>query len=133
MTNLSTLLEPNYTLLTFLAIKTFAYVEIIGLLGLIRAIGAAGTSRWMGLGAFILAITAVAAKYGPALTGLTGTEIGNTATHLINAGSGMALPIAVSLVMLASYLAPGRKHWLLDAVHALCACAFFGLWIYTLQ
>jgi hypothetical protein len=112
LTNLSTLLEPNYTLLTFLAIKTFAYVEIIGLLGLIRAIGAAGTSRWMGLGAFILAITAVAAKYGPALTGLTGTEIGNTAAHLINAG---------------------RKHWLLDAVHALCACAFFGLWIYTLQ
>lgn len=132
MNNFSTLFEPNYTILTFLMIKTFFYVEAIGVLGLIRAMVATGPSRWAALGAFVLALTGVAAKYVPPVVGLTGSDIGRSAAQVVNAGGGMALPLGVSLVLALSALLKGRRWWLLDAAHLLGATLFFGLWGYTL-
>lgn len=117
-------------------IKTFFFVEVIAVLALIRAIVGKGASRLAALASFALAIVAIAAKYGPPLAGLVGTEIGRiadliTKAGVLNSGSGMAMPIAVSLLFALSAFVTGRRWWALDALHALAALGFFGLWIYT--
>lgn len=137
LNNFSTLFEPNYTILTFLMIKTFFYVECIGVLALIRSFSARGSSRLAALAALLVTLVGVAAKYGPALAGLIGTEIGRTADLIVKAGllqegSGMVLPLAVSALFGLSALLPGRRWWVLDALHLIAALGFFGLWTYTL-
>lgn len=132
MSNLETLLQPNYTILTFLMIKTFFYTELIGLLGLIRALSASRASAWAGAGAFLIGAIAIAAKYVPRLANLTGTEIARSAAHVVNAGEGMALPLAATLILALSAILPGRRWWGIDALHVICAAIFFGLWGYTL-
>ena len=136
MGNFSTLFEPNYTILTFLMFKTFFYVELIGGLALLRVFTAKGPSRIAAYITFIIALIGVAAKYVPPLAGLTGTDIGRVASQIVNqgvldAGSGMALPIIVSVFFLMSSRMRGRRWWGLDAVHFIIALCFFGLWIYT--
>ncbi len=136
MSNFSTLFEPNYTILTFLMIKTFFFIEVIGALALIRVFVASGPSRRAALGAFVLALIGVAAKYVPPLAGLTGTEPARIAAMIVNqgviqAGSGMALPIAVSALFALSWHLEGRRWWTLVAIHLVAALAFFGHWIYT--
>lgn len=113
-------------------IKTFFYIEFVGVLGLLRAIVATRGARWAAFGSFILALVGVAAKYVPPVMGLTGTEIGRSAAQIINAGGGMALPIAVSLVFALSAFLPGRRWWILDALHLLGALIFGGLWAYSI-
>jgi len=117
-------------------IKTFFYVEVIGALALIRGFSAKSTSRLLALLALFVALIGVAAKYVPPLAGLTGTDIARYAAQIVNQGvlqdgSGMALPLVVSLLFAASWRAAGRRWWMLDAIHLVCACAFFGLWAYT--
>lgn len=136
MSNFSTLFEPNYTILTFLMIKTFFYIELVGALALIRCFTASGPSRLAALGALLIALIGVAAKYLPPLAGLTGGEAGRIAARIVNqgvldAGSGMALPIAVSIVFALSWRAQGRRWWALDALHLIAALTFFGLWMFT--
>lgn len=135
--NLSTLFEPNYTILTFLMIKTFFYIETIGAFALICTLIATGPSRLMSFGTFLLALIGVAAKYIPPLAGLTGEMPGRIAAYIVNqgiitSGSGMALPIAVSILFALSWRLRGHRWWALDALHLICALGFFGLWIYTL-
>jgi hypothetical protein len=55
VSNFSTLLEPNYTILTFLMIKTFFYIEFIGILSLIRIFVSRGPSRWAAFAALSIA------------------------------------------------------------------------------
>ena len=138
MNNFSTLFEPNYTILTFLTIKTFFYIEIIGALALIRAFVATGPSRLVACAAFLVALIGVAAKYIPPLAGLSGEMPGRIASQIVNqgfitAGSGMALPFAVSILFAMSWRMQGHRWWALDALHLLCALGFFGLWLYTLS
>lgn len=115
--------------------KTFFYVEIIGVLALIRVFSSKSPSRIAALLAFVVALIGVAAKYVPPLAGLTGTDIGRIASHIVHlgvfeAGSGMALPILVSVIFMMSWRMMGRRWWLLDAFHLLMALSFFGLWVY---
>mgnify|MGYP000642763196 CR=1 FL=1 len=118
-------------------IKTFFYVELIGILALLRCIVGTGPSRGAAFAAFGVALVGVSAKYVPPLAGLTGTDIGRVAANVVNqgvisAGSGMALPLIVTLLFALSWRMQGRRWWALDALHALAALVFFGLWIYTL-
>ena len=136
MSNFSTLFEPNYTILTFLMIKTFVYIEFIGALALIRVFSAKGPSRIAALGAFTIAFVGIAAKYVPPLAGLSGTDIARLASQIINqgvitAGSGMALPLAVTFLFALSWRMQGRRWWALDALHLIAALGFFGLWAVT--
>ncbi len=123
--------EPDYTLLAFFFIKAFLYTEVIGALGFIRMIVATRSAKWAAFGTFLLGLLALAAKYIPAVTGLTGTNIGNNAAQLIAAGDGMALPLAASLTFLLSAVLPGRRWWVLDVVHLIAFLGFCGLWIYA--
>ncbi|MGH1578351.1 hypothetical protein [Planktotalea sp.] len=133
---MSTLFEPNYPLYTFLMIKTFFYIEVVGVLALIRVFVASGPSRIAALIATLVALVGVAARFAPSLAGVSGTEAGRLAASIVNqgvftAGSGMALPIVVSLIFALSWRLRGHRWWALDAVHLLAAIGFFGLWIYT--
>ncbi|MGB7319048.1 MAG: hypothetical protein WBC85_13870 [Planktotalea sp.] len=135
MSNFSTFFEPNYTILTFLMIKTFFYVEVIGALALVRVFVARGPSRRAALVAVMIALIGIGAKYIPPLAGLTGSEAARVASFIVNqgvieAGSGMALPIAVSAAFALSWHLEGRRWWGLDAAHLIMALAFFGLWIF---
>lgn len=137
MTDFSALFEPNYTILTFLMIKTFFYIEAIGALGVIRALSAAKTSRVFASLTVLVALIAIAAKYVPALAGLTDTDPARyadwiTKAGVLGTGDGMAVPLGVTLLFGISALAPGRRWWLLDALFILCALGFFGLYAYTL-
>jgi protein-S-isoprenylcysteine O-methyltransferase Ste14 len=136
VSNLSTLLEPNYTILTFLMIKTFFYIEFIGILSLIRILVSRGPSRWAAFAALSIALVGVAAKYVPPLAGLIGTDLGRVASWIVNqgvlqAGSGMALPLLVSILFALSWRLAGRRWWVLDALHLIAAICFFGLWYFT--
>ena len=136
MSNFSTLFEPNYTILTFLMIKTFFYIEFIGILAVLRVFTAKGPSRVAALMTLLAALIGIAAKYVPPLAGLTGTEIGRIGAQIVNqgvisAGSGMALPIIVSVLFALSWRMGGRRWWALDAMHLIAAFGFFGLWIFT--
>lgn len=116
--------------------KTFFYVELIGLLAVIRVFTAKGPSRIAAALTLFIALIGVAAKYVPPLAGLTGSEIASIASKVVNqgvleAGSGMALPIIVSVFFLMSSRMKGRRWWALDAIHFVIALSFFGLWIYT--
>ncbi|MEM9581067.1 MAG: hypothetical protein AAF891_10305 [Pseudomonadota bacterium] len=118
-------------------IKTFFFVEIIGLLGLVRLVTASRLSRLFAGLAVLFVILCIAAKYVPAVAGLTGTEPARYASQLINAGilqtgSGMAVPVIAAILFGASSLAPGRRWWGLDALFVLWCLGFFGLWGYTL-
>lgn len=118
-------------------IKTFFFIEFIGLLAILRIFTAKGPSRIAALAAFLVALIGVAAKYVPPLAGLIGTEIGRIAAQIVNqgvisAGSGMALPILVSVLFALSWRMEGRRWWGLDALHGIAVVAFFGLWVYTL-
>ena len=117
-------------------IKTFFYIEFVGALALVRVFSSSGASRGAAALAFLIALLGVAAKYAPPLAGLTGTDVGNIASRLvqqgiIDAGSGMALPIIVSVTFMMSWRMVGRRWWALDALHLIAAICFFGLWIYT--
>ncbi len=134
--SLSTLFEPNYTILTFLMIKTFFYIEVIGALAVVRVVVSSGPSRRAALATFLVALLGIGAKYVPALAGLTGTDVGRIAAQIVNqgmisAGSGMALSVVVSVLFALSWRLEGRRWWGLDALHLICAIGFFGLWIYT--
>lgn len=138
MDSFSTLFEPNYTILTFLMIKTFFFIEFVGGLALVRLFTAVGPSRIAALAALLTALIGIAAKYVPPLAGLTGSAPARLAAQIVNQGilhqgSGMALPFAVSALFALSWRLQGRRWWGLDALHALAALCFFGLWIYTLQ
>ena len=137
VSNFSTLFEPNNTILTFLMIKTFFFIEVIGALALLRIFVAKGPSRLAALATVVIAFIGIAAKYVPPIAGISGTEVGRMASLILNqgvfkAGSGMALPVIVSLLFALSYRLQGRKWWRLDHLHLLCALGFFGLWVYTL-
>ncbi|MEP5152702.1 hypothetical protein [Planktotalea sp.] len=137
MNSLTSFFEPSPTLLAFLLIKTFFYVEFVGALALIRSNSAKGPSRIAAILALLVALIGVAAKYLPALEGFADTDAGLFASTLVhqgvlNEGSGMALPFAVSTLFGLSCVLKGRRWWVLDVIFAIAACAFFGLWIYTL-
>lgn len=129
--------EPNYTILTFLMIKTFFYVEGIGALGLIRAITATGLSRMFAFLTVVISVAAIAAKYVPPLAGLSGSEPAQIADGFLKAGifmqgDGMVLPVLVTALFALSAFVRGRRWWMLDGVFALAALGFFGLFGYTL-
>jgi len=131
-------LEPNYTILTFFLFKTFFFVEIVGALAIVRIFTASGPSRRAATGAAVLALLTIAAKYGPPIVGITDPDILRATSRITNqglfyAGSGMALPICVSVMFGWSWFLDGRRWWMLDALHLLVALSFFSLWIYTLQ
>lgn len=118
-------------------IKTFFYVEFVGLLALLRVFSASGSSRLAALLAFCVALIGIAAKYVPPLAGLMGTDLARYADHIVNSGvlrdgSGMALPLVVSLLFAVSAFLPGRRWWALDFVFAIAATGFWGLYVYTL-
>ncbi|WP_293449971.1 hypothetical protein [Planktotalea sp.] len=118
-------------------IKTFFYIEFIGVLSLIRTFVSRGPSRWAAFTAFSVALAGVAAKYVPPLAGFIGTDVGRIASRIVNqgvfqSGSGMALPVLVSLLFALSWRLAGRRWWGLDALHLIAAICFFGLWYFTL-
>ena len=118
-------------------IKTFFYIEVIGALALVRIFVAKGPSRIAALATVVIALIGIAAKYVPPIAGLNGTGIGRMTSLILNqgifnAGSGMALPVLVSLLFALTYRLQGRKWWGLDLLHLLCALGFFGLWAFTL-
>jgi hypothetical protein len=135
--SIASFFEPSPTLLAFLMIKTFFYVEFIGALALLRSNIAKGPARLAAFTALLIALVGVAAKYLPALEGFSDSEAGRFASAIVHQGvinpsSGMALPFAVSAFMALSFFLRGRRWWALDAIHFIAASAFFGLWIYTL-
>lgn len=131
MNNFASAFEPNYIVLAFLMAKTFFYIELIAALSLVRAFAAKSAARSAALAAFTVAIAGVMAKYLPAILALTGTDIGAMAANYVNAGNGMALPLAASALLFLSAGLPGRRWWGLDALHMLIFAAFVGLWIMT--
>lgn len=137
MNSLTSFFDPSPTLLAFLMIKTFFYIEFVGVLAAIRANVAKGPARFAALTALFVALLGIAAKYLPAMEGMSDSGAGRLASSIvhqgvINEGSGMALPFAVSAFMALSFFLRGRRWWMLDAIHFIAAAAFFVLWMYSL-
>mgnify|MGYP000023523374 CR=1 FL=1 len=117
-------------------IKTFFYIELVGALALIRVFVARGPSRWAALSALVVAVIGIASKYVPALAEIGDTKVGQFAAALVKQGivqqgSGLALPIFVSLLFALSWHLKGRRWWGLDVIHGIAALCFLALWTYT--
>lgn len=121
-------LQPPPEVVAFLALKKFVYLEVVVLLALMRSLAARGAARWTALLALVIAAVGIAAQFGPAVTGLYSGPVYRASATAVNAGTGLALPLAASAALALSAVVPGRRWWGIDAVHALLVAALLVLW-----
>ena len=122
--------EPNYTVLAFLFIKKFVFLEIIAVLALLRLGLGPGSARITGLVALILALAGIATIFGPALGWTTG-PVYAAAARGMNHGSGMTALQIPAIVLIAGALHRTRRGVWIEALAALFTVGLFGLWIAT--
>ncbi len=123
--------EPNYTVLTFLALKQFAYLPAVFLLAALRVLVAGGPSRLWAAGAALVASAGLFALFGPALLGLWSGPVHAASSAAARAGGGVWMLLAASAPLGASGFARGWRWRWIDWVHALLILALLLLWAIT--
>ena len=127
---MNSLLEPSWTVLTLLFAKRFLYIEALFVLACLRVWTSRGAARWGAALAALAAALAIAGVFAPALKLTAGAWYGPVA-RVLNAGGGLAVPIAISVLLAATAFLPGRRRRWIDGAHALLALALFALWLAT--
>lgn len=125
---MSTLFEPSPILLAFLVLKTTLYLPAVLILAFLRAVIASGPARLLASIAVAIAAVGIAARFGPALMGLSGGPLAQAAYGLANAGGSMVIALAASVPLALSAVLPGRRWPVLDGLHGLLIAALFVLW-----
>ncbi|MFZ5961564.1 hypothetical protein ACOXXX_01305 [Thalassococcus sp. BH17M4-6] len=128
---MSSLMEPNYTLLAFLFAQKFVYAEAVFVLALLRALLATAAARFSALLAAALAAAITLTVFAPALN-LQAHPVYPVATRALDHGQGMTALLCLMAVMLASGVLPGHRHRWIDALHGLLCLGLLGLWIATM-
>lgn len=118
--------EPDYVVLTYLAVQKFVVLELLGLVALLVALFHGPKSRPFALLALALAVLGGLAHFAPAfdVRGL----LARRASDLVRAGQGLALPVAIWLLLIAAL---GARNWqikLLDILHTIVITGFIILW-----
>ena len=121
--------EPSPVLLAFLVLKSYLY--LLGILVLASLRLGAGRGTWVrvlaGLAAGV-AITGLAARFGPPLAGLYAGSVPMVADRVAALGGGMALPLLASAGLALSAL-PRPARWRgIDIAHAVLFAALAILW-----
>ncbi|MHA6345194.1 hypothetical protein [Roseivivax sp. CAU 1761] len=127
---MTSLLEPSWPILPLLFAKRFLYVEALALLALIRVFTARGPSRLVAGLTALAALAATAGIFAPAFKLAAGAWYGPVA-KVLNAGGGMAVPLALSALFALSMLLPGRRIGLIDVLHLAMFAGLTGLWLAT--
>lgn len=122
---------PNVWVLGFLVLKKFLYVEIVALLALIRAFSARGPARWIAGLAFLVAMTGVAATFGPPMMNIWSGPLYVQSQSVLNAAGGFGAIFAASVVLALSGVVPGRRWPAIDLVHGLLFAVFAALWVFV--
>ena len=125
---MSTLFEPSPILLAFLALKTTVYLPAVLILAVLRAVIATGPARLLAAVAIVITAIGIAARFGPALMGVTGGPLAQTAYGIANAGGGMVIALAASLALALSAVLAGRRWPVLEGLHGMLIAALFLLW-----
>ncbi|WP_371059889.1 hypothetical protein [Rhodosalinus sp. 5P4] len=123
--------EPNYTVLSFLALKQFAYLPAILALAVLRAIAAEGPSRAWAAAAGLLSCAGIFALFGPAVLGLWSGPVHAASSTLARAGGGMVVLLAATAPLGLSGLACGMRWRWIDWAHGLLVLALLLLWLLT--
>lgn len=121
--------EPNPILLAFVLLKTSVYLPVVLALALVRAAVSRGASRNWALLAVVIAVAGIAARFGPALLGLTGGALAQASFAFANAGGGMVVALLASVPLAVSAIMPERRWLVLDGLHGLLVSALFVLWL----
>ncbi|KMK67346.1 hypothetical protein [Puniceibacterium sp. IMCC21224] len=123
--------EPNYTVLTFLVVKKFVYLELLVLICMVRGYAATGLSRAIALLVGLAAAGFVLITFAPALT-LSAEAWYPPLARVLAHGQGMTVLLSLSAAFgLTGWLA-GWRLWLLDWIHAAMLIGLLGLWAATL-
>ncbi len=129
---MSSFLQPDPVILSFLAYKQVIYLEALVLFALLRAVLSRGASRLAALAALLLAALFVAAKWLPPSFNLSSGPLVLLGGWVRTSLGGMTAPILCSLLLLAAAVLPGRRFWGIDAIHGLGFAALLGLWGYSI-
>ena len=120
--------EPSPTLIALIFVKRFVFFEALILLALLRGIFGSGPSRGVALLCCGLCAVAILTTVAPALN-ITAQAWYRPAAQALALGQGMALPLALSALFLASATVRDRRLWLLDWLNGALVLALLGLWI----
>jgi hypothetical protein len=126
-----TLPEINPALYVYIFVQTFLFVPVVATLAVVRLASARGRARQLAGLAALVALVALGLQFGPAFLGLYEGWLPVFAGQATRALDGLALPLAPSLLLLASARAPGRRFWGIDAVHLVALAGFLGLYGYV--
>jgi hypothetical protein len=128
---MNALFEPSPILLAFLLFKTTLYLPAIAVLALLRVLIARDWARIFAALALLVALVGIAARFAPPLLGLSGGPVAQASYGIANAGGGMVIVLAASVLLALSALVPGRRWIGLDLLHGLLIGALFLLWWLT--
>lgn len=124
-------LQPDPTLLAFLAIKQTLWLPFVLILALIRSYGARGPARALALLSVLIALAGIAVQVLPGLLGLYEGALVRFGSQWRNMGGGAVSLASASLPLLVSSYLPGRRWWGIDVVHIIGLLGFIGLWAYA--
>ncbi len=128
---MSDFFQPNPVVLALFSLQTFFYLPLLLALGLCRSGAARGASRWFGVLSVAIALTGIAAHFGPPFFKLYTGPLPQFASLATKAAGGMALPLAASAPLtLSAFLQERRWKWV-DWAHGLLFVALIGLWGWT--
>lgn len=124
--------EPGPVFLLFIALKAYTYLPLVMALAVLRV--AAGRGAWVrGLAAMAaaVALTGVAARFGPPLTRHYTGPVAQIADRIVGLGGGMALPLVASALLGLSAVPRGARWRLVDALNGVLVLVLLGLWAVT--
>lgn len=123
--------QPSPVVLALLSLQSFFYLPLLIALALCRMGAGRGPSRWLAALSLLIALTGLAAHFGPPLLGLYQGPLPVYASQIAKAGGGMVLPLVASAPLLVSGLVDGRRWKWVDWAHWLLLAALLGLWGWT--
>ncbi len=122
--------EPNYTVLAFLFIKKFLFLEVIAVLALLRLALGPGVARVSGGVALVLALAGIATIFAPAV-GLNSGAVYAAAAQSMNHGAGMTALLVPAGVLIVGAITRNRRGGWVEVLAALSTVGLIGLWIAT--
>ncbi|MGY3439595.1 MULTISPECIES: hypothetical protein [unclassified Marinovum] len=128
---MSAFLQPSPAVLALLGLQSFFYLPLLALLCACRAGAGHGPARLLAALSLLLALTGMAAHFGPAALKLYTGPLPQLASTLTKTGGGMALPLIASVPLLASAFVRGRNWRWVDLAHYVLIAVLLGLWGWT--
>ena len=122
--------EPNYTVLTYLFVQKFVYLEVLALLAVLRLIVGRGWARLPAGLALVLALAGIATVLAP-MAGLNSGPAYVRAAQTMAMGGGLAALLVPSAVFALGLFSRTRRWVWIDWAHLAGVAAFLGLWLAT--